>query len=510
MNEISSVMQEKRALVIGGGIAGLLVARMLSEHYREVLVVDRDNWPEKPGPRAGTPQSYHLHLLQPGGKMIIQRLFPGFVDDALALGAHPTQNKNTLLINQYGSAVASDPQQDMACSRGLLEWVLRQRVQALPQVRFLTSQEVVSLETTPDRTRVTGVRLRSRGQQEEQGTVHADLVIDASGRSSKLSQWLLDMGYEVPAEDHVNASIGYSTRYYKAPVSGGEDWNVIRIEGQPEKGIGFGVIEAIENNIWAAIHFRAGGNYPSTDPEEFEREHADLIDPVMAEVLQGAEPLTQPRGFRVPTYVRRHFERMKRWPGGLLVLGDALCHFNPIYGQGMTVAAIETEVLATCLREQASEPQPDFELRAFQRMQEAIYPAWWICTIDDLRWPGVTYSGPQPPKGVALVQKCLDLHLKYATQHNTEQMQNGVFPTHFMKYWLMTTFFLAPRDLLNAPEITALLAADSSSEEAQQLVELFKGYSQPLEDVLNEIVPDISPVFAGAFAPPADEEALAH
>lgn len=213
-------------------------------------------------------------------------------------------------------------------------------------------------------------------------------------------------------------------------------------------------------------------------------------------MLREAEPLTEPRGYRIPECIRHHYEQMEQWPAGLLVVGDALCHFDPVYGQGMTLAAIEAETIATCLREGQGQSQPGFERRVLQQMQNAIYPAWWRSTIEDLLWPGVTHSGPQPLKGVPFLHKYFDLCLKQSTRQLAKLQQKGEFNPLFFQYFMMNWLFISPREVINANMLDALLEHETPSEKQAILAELFEGYDhQSIEEVLDEVVPDFSFTF---------------
>ena len=481
----------QKALVIGGGIAGLLAARVLSEAYDEVLVVERDARPEQAGTRSGAPQSFHLHQVLPRGEQILESFFPGFLADMQAGGAFPIQNTLVQMTNSYGTIPFPGDGDGFTYSRGLLEWVLRERVRALSNVRFLYHQEVTGLATTVDAAWVTGVHIRERGQLEGQTTLSGDLVIEASGRSSKLPQWLAALGYELAADERVIAHIGYSSCYYKIPS---HKRNVALIVVDPDPARGYytgGVLKAIEGDMWAVCLSSAGGEYPPTDAKGFEEGFTQLVSPVLAEMLQEAQPLTEPRGYRLPECVRHHYEEMERWPAGLLVLGDAFCSFDPIYGQGMTVAAIEANTLATSLREEQG--QPGFEQRTLKLMQEAIYPAWWRSTIDDLRWPGVIHSGPEPLKDVPLLHKYFDLCLKQSTLKLVQLMQKGEFDSVFMNYFLMNWLFISPRSVINVSMLDRLLEGEAPVEKQAILAELFEGYDQPnIDAVLAEAVPHFS------------------
>src|SRR5258708_23866640 len=197
MMSMNTSAKKEKGLIIGGGRAGLLAARVVSEEYGEVLVIERDGRPEKAGTRPGAHQSFHLHQVLPRGEQILEGLFPGFLADLRAGGAFPTQNTLIQMTNLYGTIPFPGDGNGFTYNRGLLEWVLRQRVQALPNVRFLYHQEVTGLATTADCLRVTGIHIRERGQLEQQTTLSGDLVIEASGHSSKLRQWLAALCDEV-------------------------------------------------------------------------------------------------------------------------------------------------------------------------------------------------------------------------------------------------------------------------------------------------------------------------
>jgi hypothetical protein len=382
-------------------------------------------------------------------------------------------------------------------------------VQETAHIHFLYHHEVTGLATNADHARITGVYVRERGQIEQQETLTADLVIEASGRSSKLPQWLTTLGYKLSEDEYVTSAIGYSTRYYKMP-SDKRNVAIMLIDPDPATGnFTGGVLKAIEGDTWAVCLASAGGHYPAIDARGFEEGLAQLYNPALAELVREAEPLTEPRGYRLPGCVRHHYEQMEQWPAGLLVLGDALCSFDPIYGQGMTVAAIEVDTLATCLREQQLQPQPNFERRVLKLLQEAIYPAWWRSAIEDLRWPGVTHQGPEPLKGVKLLHKFFDLCVKQSTRQLVKLAQTGDFDMQYMSYFLMNWLFISPRDVINARMLDFLLQYETSEQKQVILKDLFEGYDQSIEVVLDEIVPHFTYDFGNPLADGANEEVLA-
>ncbi|MEH7589165.1 FAD-dependent oxidoreductase [Priestia megaterium] len=484
--------KEEKAIVIGGGIAGLLTARILSDHYEEVIIVERDELPKEPSTRSGTPQAFHPHRVLPRGSMIMERFFPGYIEDLLEQGAHPTQNEKISLFTPYGSLKMFPPEKNASSSRALLEWTFRQRVQKISNVRFLSKQEVTGLQTSADHKQVTGVHIKERSEQKQERTMTADLVVDTSGRSSKLIKWLESMGLEVPEPERLKVSLGYSTRYYRVPPHIKEKRGSIISEAQPARGIGTGMLGFMEDNIAQTLLFSAGGaHYPSTNPEEYEKELHELATPMLAEVVKELEPIGVPRGYRTPESVRQHFEQMEDWPSGLLVVGDAFCSFDPIHGQGMTVAAIEAEMLDICLREQHHTSELNFERKVLKRMQEAIEPAWWLSSVADLRWKGVEHVGAKPLKGVSFAQKYFDLYVKQAVKLANEENNPGMFQQYFM----MNALVLSPREIINPRMLNMLLMGDGSREEMQLLAELGNVAEQQIQERLDELIPSFSLAF---------------
>lgn len=481
---VNTIQKEGKAIVIGGSIAGLMTARVLSDYYEEVLVIDKDKFPEHPEERLGTPHGFHPHRFTQRGKMITEQLFPGYEEELVALGSPTSFNKTAHIMSEYGTVAGPYQRNDIKFSRAALEFVIRGRVKAIPHVRFLSEHVVTRLQTTPDHATVTGVHVRERGGLGQDKEVRAELVVDASGRASKLTQWLEELGYDVPDSDRMKAAIGYSTRRYKVPASMSrliEQWDVINMMGQPKRGTFTGVFSFIENQVAEVLLYRPGGHYPPTQAEAFEREVAQLPAPTIAEILRELEPIGSPRGFHIPELYRHHYEQMEQWPAGLLVLGDAYCIYDPIFGQGMTVAIIEADLLNARLQEQRSNPQPRFEQRMLRTMQEkAITPAWWLNCAADMQWEGVEYeAGSEPLKGIDFARRFMDLVLK-------EGMANHNYML-FGMYWGVNSLSMPLRELFNPQTVRTVLEA--SDEGRRLLTELQQQYDLPLEDVLEQIIP---------------------
>lgn len=477
----SSEGKKESAVVIGGSMGGLMAARVLADYYAEVLIIDRDSFPQKPEDRAGTPQSFHPHRLTPRVKMILNRLFPGFQEDLLAYGAANSLNKIICQINHYGEYSLPNEEEDSTCSRALMEWAARERVKRIDNVRFLPQHQVTRLQTNLDRTVVTGVQVKDRDSQQVK-TISADLVIDISGRQSKLGQWLTELGYEVPAPDRLLVSLSYSTRRYHIPADAAMKWDVIRIAGHPDHGTMTGVLSIIENQVAEVLLYGLGGQFPTVEADEYEKQCRELVSPKIAEVLSRLEPMTPPRGYRVPELTNQRYELMERWPAGLLTLGDAYCNFDPIFGQGITMAGISVEILDSCLREQQKNAQPNFERYVLRRIKENIEPGWWLNCAADLAWPNVKYVG-QPLQGVDFAQKYLELCLKQATIKK-DYARIGL-------YWAVNSLLFAPNVLIN-PHMIASALEQAAPEEQQWLRQYTEGGNTITQEVLDRIVPSFS------------------
>lgn len=408
----------RRALVIGGSMAGLLAARVLSDHYEDVLVLDRDVFPDTPDHRAGVPQSHHAHGLLVRGHEIISGLFPGLLASLAGAGAFHTREGIPVLQITPAGKLPSTPLggrgEYLAFSRFLLEWHMRQWLREHTGVRFLPAVEVTGLLAGVDGQGVRGVRVRPRGGQGGPEVLEADLVVEASGRASKLNAWLTDLGYDPAPEESINSDIGYASRFYRRPEGFPAPWHGLIINGRPPHNPRAGLILPVEDGRWHVTLGGFAGHHPPTDEAGFLTWARDLPDPSLYEAIRVAEPLTRIRGYRTPTNTWRHFERLKRWPRHLIALGDAVCHYNPIYGQGMSAAALSAQTLGESLS--APEPESGFE-PAFQRaLARVVAVPWQIATGEDLRWPGVRLSGEKAPRGQGLRHAYGNLVLRQAVE----------------------------------------------------------------------------------------------
>ncbi len=436
----------KHAVVIGGSMAGILTARVLLDSFEQVTIIDRDVFPETPEHRKGVPQSHHAHGLLVPGRVIINELFPGIMNDLRADGATESAGDIPFVIVSPAGKLKPPPgstdQKILAFSRYLLEWHMRERLKRMGGVRLIENTEVTRLLGSDDSLRVTGVATRKRGVEGEEGTVLADLVIDASGRTSHAPRWLIELGYEAPVEEKINSGISYASRFYEKPAHFPNDWVSVLVNRRPPDNPRAGLVLPVEHNRWHVTLGGMAGHVVPTDEEGFLQWARDLPDPSIYEALRVARPLSSIRGYRTPENWLRHFERLQCWPKGFLVIGDAVCAFNPVYGQGMASSALQALDLAQCLKEQEQHPHADFERSFQQRIARTVAAPWFIATSEDLRWKGVKLSGARQPLGISLQHFYMNLVLRCAVED----------PALSTLYQAVLTM-LAPPQALSQPHI---------------------------------------------------------
>lgn len=365
------------AIVIGGSIGGLLAARVLCAHFQRVTLIERDHFPEVAGEnRRGVPQGRHTHGLLASGGSVLAQLFPGLMEDLERCGGVPCDPVKDGYWFHEGASLAQveSGMRGLLVSRPLLEGFIRDRVLALPNLKCIQDSVVDGLfASEPDR--VTGVRI---GPQ----VIESDLVVDASGRGSHLPQWLATMAYPAPAEDRVEVSLAYSTRRFRR-VPEHLTGKTIAIVPPTPAGKRGGVMIAQEGGTWTVTlisHFRQA---PPLDLDGFIEYARSLPSPLIYDVVSNAEPVGEGVPARFPASVRRRYENLEKFPKGLLVLGDAICSFNPIYGQGMSVSALESLVLDEVLQKDFQDLAKSF----FQRAARVVDTPWSIAVGNDLRMP---------------------------------------------------------------------------------------------------------------------------
>jgi 2-polyprenyl-6-methoxyphenol hydroxylase-like FAD-dependent oxidoreductase len=425
------------AVVIGGSIAGLLAARVLTDYAERITIIERDQYPDQPHSRKGVPQGRHVHTLLMRGSSELEQLFPGIRSDLTAAGAVSIDWMYDCIFFGLGgwaprfhSALTG-----YCCTRDLLEYVLRQRLAAFPAIRYQTNTDVVGLVATEDNQTITGVQLRRRGMHPANETeptnaevLPADLVIDASGRDSKAPQWFESLGYAKPAETTVNSYLGYASRIYQKPAVVRFDWKLALLRALPPSTRG-GVIYPVEGERWAVTLGGAGRDYPPTDEEGFLAYARSLASPLIADAITQAEPLTAIAGYQRTINRWRHYELLERQPARFLVVGDAVCAFNPIYGQGMTAAALGARALQQVL--QQAQGNVDSIARQFPRALAASNQTLWLlATSEDFRYPGT--EGTHPGRITRLTHRYMDRLARHAA-HSPQLHQAFIEVIHLLK-----------------------------------------------------------------------------
>jgi 2-polyprenyl-6-methoxyphenol hydroxylase-like FAD-dependent oxidoreductase len=379
------------AVVIGAGLAGLLAARVLSEHVDRVVLLDHDTLPEEPLPRGGAPQSAHAHALLSRGRAALEDLFPGLTAELVARGAVPgdPQADSRWVNDGYTMVPGPSGLTGILVSRPLLERQVRRRT--LTDARIQLHQRVDVRDPLHDADgRVLGVAA-VEWDGAGQGIRHweADLVVDATGRTSRTPEWLVALGFEPPEEERVEVDVAYATRHYRREPGHLDGAVGALVSASPDCPRGGGLL-AQEGDRWICTLAGFFGDRPPVDPEGFEAYAGTLLSPLLHEVITTAVPLDDPRRFRFPASVRRRYERLTRVPQGLLVVGDAICSFDPIYGQGMTVAALEALALRDLLS--GGLDRPGLATEFWQVAARTIDNPWLIAVGGDMRLPG--YRGP--------------------------------------------------------------------------------------------------------------------
>ena len=374
------------AVVIGAGLAGLFTAAALAENGYEVTVLERDDLRDDATARKGVPQGTQAHLMLMRGWQAAEALLPGLRDDLIRHGAARFASGRMPWLAEYGWLPSTRLGVELVtATRPLLEVCARRRVERLPRVRILSGRTASGLRPVGDRW---SIRTTGGGTQDLVTDHVSDVVVDASGRGSRLPSWLSGLGYNVPAPDLVDARLGYATRVYRPrrplPLRTGV---VVGATVETQTG---GLALPVERGRWLLMGGGYGERRPPRTADGFSNFLADLRDPVLADLETQLEPLGEVAIHRQTGNRRYRFENVSDWPDGLLALGDSAAAFNPVYGQGISVAAAQAQVLRDVLR---AGSRPDRRLQ--RRLSDVAELPWNIATGADLRQPSAEHR-PSP------------------------------------------------------------------------------------------------------------------
>lgn len=378
-------IEKKKAVVIGASMAGLLAARVLNDFYEEVVILERDDLSFEGKHRRGVPHGRHAHALLAGGQKVLERLFPGMCDELVAAGAVPADPQLDGTWYFEGGALCKAPSgtTGVLTSRPFLESAIRRKVRSMERIEIIGCKAVRGLMSTSDRGRVTGVITDDR-------PIDADLVVDATGRGSQSAVWLESLGFRRAREEKVEVQLVYKTRIFKARPELLPNDKFVVVAPTPEGKRG-GVIGVQENDTWIVTLFGHFGQVAPDDLEGYIEYARSLPSPLVYNAIRHAEPIGDAVTFRFPASTRRHYEELSMFPEGFLVFGDAICSFNPIYGQGMSVAALQ----ASALQETLLEGRQQVRERFFNKASKVIDNPWNIAVGADLKMPETV--GPRSP-----------------------------------------------------------------------------------------------------------------
>jgi 2-polyprenyl-6-methoxyphenol hydroxylase-like FAD-dependent oxidoreductase len=375
-----------RAVVLGGSMAGLLTAAVLAEAYEEVMVIDRDQLTGVMKPRRGVPQGRHAHGVLARGRLAFDELFPGFTERLTAAGVPMGDLSGQ--VRWYFNGRRLRPSRTgltlLGPARPMLEGHVRDLVSALPNVVFVEESDIIAPVTSRDGGRVGGVRIQHRSEGSTEMTVEADLVVDATGRASRTPAWLEAAGYPRVEEERMKIGLTYTSRQYRLrsdPFHGDLSINPVATPAHPRGAF----LHTLGGDRCLLSLTGMLGDQAPTDPDGFLAYARSLPVPDVFDAIRDAEPLTDPVSFRFPASQRRRYERLSRFPERFLVIGDAMCSFNPVYGQGMTVAALE----ALALRRHVRRGTPPQAREFFKDIAKIIDAPWEVAAGGDLAFPGV-------------------------------------------------------------------------------------------------------------------------
>ena len=413
------------AIVIGGSMAGLVAARVLSDHFDRVTVVERDVFPDGAEYRKGIPQAKHPHALLKRGEQILSSLFEGLVDELKDAGAVPLNlgSKFPWFVCNRWRPDYEPGLEAISSSRPLLETTVRKRLYNNPKISWIEEHDVSGLLSEAGSDNVTGVQLRSRANGQS-ATLLGNLVVDASGRDSRAPEWLREVGFSAPPETTITADPSYSTRIYEADLS--LNWRGLYIQPSPAFGKRGAIILPLEGGRWHVTLIGMDGEVPPTDEAGYMEYAKSLPTSRLYDAIKEATPLTAPYGYRRGENRLRHYDKLEHGPANFVVIGDAAYAMDPVYGQGMSIACMGAMELDKCVRERRAAGQdlagfaPDFQ----NHLRAAVDFPIQMAVGEDLRWSGARFEGvmAEPDPSAILMQNYLD-QVMLATTYNPNVLE---------------------------------------------------------------------------------------
>ncbi|MDA2272619.1 glutamate synthase [Bacillus thuringiensis] len=375
-----------KAIVIGGSMAGKFAAKALSTSFKEVIIIEAgERWDGKSS-RKRVPQSNHPHVLLKGGENAIEELFPNITNELIEAGSIINNFTRDLKWHQFGlwKQPFIGEVHMIQQSRPLLELHIQKRIHQISNITIKYETLVKGLLVDAKLNKVCGVKVKylETNTQEE---VHADLVVDASGFGSKSIEWLRE--YEIKVqEEKVRIDLFYATKMFKLKENEELDCcNMLMSPSFPDNPYGV-LIQTIEDNrYFVTFSGYANEKAPQTDDEFYDFAENLSISNV-TDFLNKAEGITDIKTYKIPYQVRRRFDLVNNVPEGLLVIGDAQCRFDPVFGQGVSVAAMEAHQLQLLLQDR-KQLDKTFTQQFYKKAATIIETPWDMTTTEISRHP---------------------------------------------------------------------------------------------------------------------------
>ena len=387
-----------RAVIMGSGFAGLMAARVLSDYFGEVIIVERDAKPADTGPRKGVPQGHHIHVLLNRGEQILEELFPGFRDALQEKGSVTATLGEDVRWYLAGRWMPSfnGGMVSFFQSRPFLEELLRGFVAKIPNIRFLYETAIENLDIHQEQNKVSSLTLASK-RDGKKHSLEADFYLDAMGRGSPLKQFLEAASRDLPPESVVGVDFAYASAFFEIPEEISPDWKVVLIYPKAPDETRAAAIVPVEGNRWLVTAAGYNGDHPPLDPEGYIEFMRSLSQPDVYDAIRSARLIDKIRPFKFKAGIRRHFEKSNPLPDNMLVIGDVICSANPFFGQGIAAAAQEAKILEKIFKnngvvgvlENAS-VRDDY----FSDIAGILNISWGLAIGEDLKYPSTTGQKP--------------------------------------------------------------------------------------------------------------------
>lgn len=402
----------KRAVVIGGGIAGKLASRVLSDFYEEVILIEKDNHLLKNGIRKGVPQGSQGHVLLKSGEEILENLFPGIKDALIQDGSMKSDFANDICWHHHGTSKVKYKSglSIIQQSRPFLEWQIQRRLESIPNIHYKFGCKVKNL--VMHGSEITGVIAEEIDGQS--ALMEANLVVDTSGAGSQVPQWLTEMGFQAPKKTEVKVDLFYASMIFKSLSTATFDWHSMLVYPNPPSLSRGGSISPLEDNRFLVTLFGYGTHAPPKDKTAFLQYAKTLAKTDLFEAIINGDTDSHVHIYRFPALRRYHYEKLEEFPAGLLVMGDAFCRVDPVFAQGMSLAALEAQALQNILLKNKNKLKLTMEFH--RKISKVIDVPWLIALIEDFRFK---HTSGIKPIGLSFLQWYVE-KVVFASSHNAD------------------------------------------------------------------------------------------